>query len=113
MSKLLDEGKDFSNYPEGLQHFFTYLAKSNIRELIAFKDYYPLSKIGTFTEHVRIIDPVNEKNNAAKLYTQQQAEAIVDVAIDAGDAIDAALAATTKQDTIYYWQKVFGPSFNI
>lgn len=113
MSKLLDEGKDFSDYPEALQQFFTYLAKSNLRELIAFSDYYPLSKIGSFAGPVKIIDPVNEENNAAKLYTAQQADAIVEAAMDAGDAIDAALAAPTKKETVYYWQKVFGPSFQI
>ena len=37
--------------------------------------------------------------------------AIVDAALDAGDAIDAALTAPTKELTVYYWQKVFGPSF--
>lgn len=113
MAKLLDKGKDFSDYPEALQHFFTYVATSNLNELIYFTDYYANSKIPAHTERIKIIDPVNEKNNAAKLYTIQQAESIVDAAIDAGDAIDAALMATTKQDTVYYWQKVFGPSFQI
>lgn len=113
MAKLLDEGKDFSDYPEALQNFFTYLAKSNVRELISFTDYYPRSAVGIFTQPVRIIDPVNAKNNAAKLYTTAQADAIVEAAIDAGDAIDSALAATTKSDTIYYWKKVFGPTFQI
>ena len=32
-------------------------------------------------------------------------------ALDAGDAIDSALAAPTKQLTVHYWRKVFGPSF--
>lgn len=113
MAKLLDDGVDFSDYPEALQHFFTYLAKSNVRELIAFNDYHSLSKLGTFTEPVKIIDPVNLKNNAAKLYSSSDANAIVSAALDAGDAIDAALAAPTKEKTVYYWQKVFGPSFQI
>lgn len=113
MAQLLDKGVDFSNYPEVLQEFFTYLVKSNIREQIAFSDYYPLSTVGKFTDEVKIIDPVNAINNAAKLYTKQQADAIVEAALDAGDAIDAANAATTKEKTMYYWQKVFGPSFQI
>lgn len=113
MSKLLDDGKDFSDYPEGLQHFFTYLAKSNIRELISFTDYYPRSSVSSFTEPVKIVDPVNAKNNASKLYTVAQADAIVSAAIDAGDAIDGALSAPTKKETVYYWQKVFGTSFQI
>jgi hypothetical protein len=47
------------------------------------------------------------------LYTVQQADAIVGAALDAGDAIDAALAAPTKAETVYYWQKVFGSAFQI
>lgn len=113
MSKLLDEGRDFSDYPEALQHFFSYIATSEMRKLISFTDYYPLSSLGTFSEPVKIIDPVNAKNNTAKLYTTKQADAIVDAAIDAGDAIDAALGAPTKYETIYYWKKVFGPTFQI
>lgn len=113
MAKLLDKGVDFSDYPEALQSFFTYLATTDLKELIAFGDYYSISSVPSYSDPVRVIDPVNKKNNAAKLYTRQQADAIVDAAIDAGDAIDAALAATTKEKTIYYWQKVFGPAFSI
>jgi tRNA nucleotidyltransferase (CCA-adding enzyme) len=113
MAKLSDEGQDFSDYPEALQHFFTYIAKSDIREQITFSDYYPKSEIGSFSDPVQIIDPVNSKNNASKLYTNSQADSIVHSALDAGDAIDAALAAPTKEKTVYYWQKVFGPTFQI
>ena len=60
---------------------------------------------------VQIIDPVNAANNVARLYTVANADAIVEAALEAGDAIDAALAAPTKQLTVAYWQKVFGSSF--
>lgn len=111
LSKLCDQGLDLSDYPEALQHFFTYVATSNMRERIVFSDYYKPSAVGTFTEPVQIIDPVNAENNVSRLYTSAQADAIVEAALDAGDAIDAALAAPTKELTVYYWQKVFGPSF--
>jgi Second Messenger Oligonucleotide or Dinucleotide Synthetase domain len=113
LAHLADAGLDFSDYPEALQHFFTYVARSNIRQLIAFEDYYALSSLRKFDEPVRLIDPVNAKNNVSKLYTQAQATTIVDAALDAGDAIDAALAAPTKQETVRYWQKVFGPAFQV
>ena len=113
LSHLADQGLDFSDYPEALQHFFTYVARSNIRELIAFSDYYKPSTVGSFSEPVRIIDPVNAANNVSRLYTAAEADAIVDAALDAGDAIDAALGAPTKQETVYYWQKVFGSAFQI
>lgn len=97
LAKLCDEGRDFSNYPEALQHFFTYVAQSGLREQIAFQDYYPTAIIAAFSEPMQIIDPVNEKNNVAKLYGHAQVDAIVEAALDAGDAIDAALAAPTKR----------------
>lgn len=112
LAKLADKGTDFSNYPETLQSFFTYIAESDIRELIYFTDYYSASGLKEYSEPVKIIDPVNADNNAAKLYTEAQADNIVEAALDAGDAIDAALFATTKEKTVYYWQKIFGSSFN-
>jgi len=113
LAHLADSGLDFADYPEALQHFFTYIARSNMRERIVFGDYYKPAVVGAFTEPLQIIDPVNAKNNVGRLYTGAQADAIVQAALDAGDAIDAALAARTKQETVYYWQKVFGSSFQV
>ncbi len=111
LAKLCDDGTDFSDYPEALQSFFTYVAKSNMRERIVFEDYYKASAVGKLTDVVQIIDPINAINNVARLYNAENADAIVEAALDAGEAIDAALAAPTKQLTLQYWQKVFGPSF--
>lgn len=113
LSHLADRGVNFSDYPEALQEFFTYIATSNLREQIVFEDYYKASDVESFSDPVQIIDPVNAKNNASRLYTDAQADAIVDAALDAGDAIDAALAAPTKQETVRYWQRVFGSSFQV
>jgi len=112
MAKLVDEGLDCSDYVEGMQRFFTYIIQSDIRELIYFTDYYTAQSIPYYTEPVQIIDPVNADNNAAKLYTEAEADLIVTLANKAGDAIDAAAFATTKMKAIYYWQKVLGPLFN-
>jgi hypothetical protein len=111
LAKLCDDGVDFSDYPEALQSFFTYVAKSNLRERIVFEDQYKASSVGKLDDIVQIIDPINASNNVARLYTVENADAIVDAALDAGDAIDAALTAPTKELTLHYWQKVFGPSF--
>lgn len=113
LAKLCDEGLDFSDYPDALQGFFSYVAKSRLREKIIFSDCYPASRVGAFSEPVQIIDPVNEQNNVSRLYTPHNADHIVEAALDAGDAIDAALYAPTKQDTVRYWQKVFGPTFQV
>ncbi len=113
LARLCDQGVDFSDYPEALQHFFTYVARTNMQERIVFADYYTPSKVENFTDQIQIIDPVNSKNNVSALYTVAQADMIVEAALDAGDAIDAALAAPTKQETVRYWKKVFGPSFQV
>ena len=111
LAHLADEGATFSDYPNAMQRFFTYVAQSDIRELIVFTDYYPAASVGIITDVVKIVDPVNAKNNVCKLYTAAEADAIVEAALDAGDAIDAALRAPTKQETVRYWQKVFGSAF--
>lgn len=113
LAHLCDQGLDFSDYPEALQHFFTYVARSSMRERIVFSDYYKPSTVGSLPDPVQIIDPVNSVNNVSRLYTAVQADMIVEAALDAGDAIDSALAAPTKQETVRYWQKVFGPSFQV
>lgn len=113
LAHLCDKGLDLSDYPEALQHFFTYIATSDLRKRIVFEDYYKAATANSFKEPIQIIDPVNPKNNVTRLYTEAQATAIVDAALDAGDAIDAALAAPTKGETVYYWQKVFGSMFQI
>jgi predicted nucleotidyltransferase len=113
LAKLCDQGLDFSYYPEALQHFFTYIGKTNLKQQIAFSDYYPATALPAFNDPAQIIDPVNEKNNVSRLYSAWDVSAIADAALDAGDAIDAALAAPTKQLSLAYWQKVFGPSFQV
>jgi len=113
MAHLCDQGVSFSDYPEAMQHFFTYIARSRMRQKIVFADHYDPAVVATFSEPIQIIDPVNAKNNVARLYTAAAADAIVEAALDAGDAIDAALAAPTKYETVRYWQKVFGPSFQM
>ncbi len=112
LAHLSDKGFDFSDYPEAMQHFFTYIVRSGLREQIVFDDYYYPSAVGAFPNPVRIIDPVNPKNNVARLYTREQVNIIVDAANDAGDAIDSALHAPTKGETVRYWQKIFGPTFS-
>ncbi|MEL6323681.1 MAG: CBASS oligonucleotide cyclase [Pseudomonadota bacterium] len=111
LAKLCDDGLDFSDYPEALQHFFTYIARSDLRERILFTDHYAVSAAPACSDEMQIIDPVNADNNVARHYTAANADAIVEAALDAGDAIDAALAAPNKQLTVAYWQKVFGSSF--
>lgn len=112
VAHLADRGVALNDYPEALQSFFTFLATDELRPMISFTDYYPAGTCNPTSDPVRIWDPVNCENNIAKLYNSTNQTLIVNAANDAGDAIDAALRAISKGETIRYWQKVFGPSFD-
>ena len=110
---LADRGTTLNDYPEALQSIFTYLASDEFRTAIVFDDYYDLSSCAATSDPVRIWDPVNCQNNVANQYTVANRDMIVEAALEAGDAIDAALRAITKGESIRYWRKVFGSTFNV
>jgi hypothetical protein len=112
LAHLSDQGLEFSDYVEALQHFFTYVIRSALEDPITFCDYYPAGSAALSGEPIEIIDPVNPENNVPRLYTDLDRLTIVERAEEAGDAIDAAITAPTKGQTIQYWRKVFGPSFS-
>jgi len=111
LAHLCDQGMDFSDYPEALNQFFNYMIKSRLQEKIIFEDYYSSSEVPSYFDPVQIIDPVNSENNVAMLYTVENRNLIIDAAMEAGDAIDSAFYATTKSETVRYWQKVLGAGF--
>ena len=110
---LADRGTALNDYPEAMQSIFTFLASDEFRTSIVFGDYYNPSSCPATSDPVRIWDPVNCRNNVANLYTTSNRDLIVEAALDAGDAIDSALRAITKGETIRYWRKVFGPTFDV
>jgi len=112
VAHLADTGTALNDYPEALAGFFNFLASDGFRTTIAFSDYYKPSDCKTTSDPIRIWDPVNCQNNVAKLYNKKNRDLVIQAALDAGDAIDAALRATTKAETVRYWQKVFGPAFS-
>lgn len=111
LASLADGGKPLDDYPEAMASFYTYLASDEFRTTIAFNDYYEPNKCKVTTDPIRIWDPVNCDNNIAKLYSLQNKARICELALEAGDALDSALHAVSKGDTVRYWQKIFGPTF--
>lgn len=112
LAKLVDDGVKLDDYPEALSQFFAYIAEKGFREQIHFTDYADEVGVpGACSDPIRVFDPVNPGNNVARKYDESARQVIVSECIDAGDAIDAALYAPTKGETVAYWQKVFGPSF--
>lgn len=109
---LADAGCQLDDYPEALAAFFNFLVTDDFRTTIAFFDYYAQNSCKPDGKPIRVWDPVNCENNVATLYTDENKRAIVDAAMDAGDAIDSALHSTSKSETLRYWRKVFGTTFD-
>ena len=112
LAHLADGGMPLGDYPTALSRFFNYLACDGLKSAITFSDYYKATDCKTTTDPIRVWDPVNCENNVAKLYKENNRELLIEAALEAGDAVESALRATTKGDTVRYWQKVFGPTFS-
>jgi hypothetical protein len=109
---LADTGSVFSDYTEAMSSFFLHIAKTGLRERIAFTDYYPASSLPDATgTPIEIFDPVNADNNVAATYSTTERDRIVAAATEALEAIADASYATTKARAVEDWQVVFGPSF--
>ena len=111
-AKLADQGTVLSDYPRALESFFSYVVKSQLRERVAFTDYYPANRLPAPTgSAIEIFDPVNSENNVASDYSDSHRNAIIARAQDCFEAIVEARYATTKSRAVDLWQEVLGPSF--
>lgn len=111
LAHLSDKGMTFTDYPEALAEFFNYILKDDFRSRIIFADYYDPTEVRTVHDRVQIFDPVNPENNVGFRYGDVEVAKIIDAAMEAADAIDYALHATSKSETTRQWQRVFGTSF--
>jgi hypothetical protein len=112
VAHLVDNGLPLDNYPEALAQIFTYIVKDAFRTPIVFGDHYDPILCTTGTHPIHIWDPVNHENNTARAYTEAKKEAVIEAALEAGDAIDSAIRAPTKSEALRYWRKVFGSTFD-
>lgn len=113
MAKLADSGVDFSDYHKGIEHFFTYVQRTGLKERISFTDNYPSSKLpGRSGVPVEIFDPVNPENNVAGDITNQELKLLVDQSSETLDALSYASTCQTKAAAVECWQDVMGSSFN-
>jgi|SRR3989339_18389 len=112
VAHMVSQGLKLDNYPEALAKIFAYIATDGLKTPIVFSDNYHHGLCGDCPDIIHFWDPVNHENNVAKKYTEAQRGAIVEAALDAGDAIDSALRAHTKSEALRYWRKVFGATFS-
>lgn len=113
VAHLADSGRlSLSNYPEALREFFDYIQMSNLDEVISFNDFGHGS-VTKQNKPINIFDPVNAQNNIADQYTKANKDLILDAAMEAADAIEYASCATTKDEALRQWRKVFGTAFRV
>lgn len=108
---------DTQNLPDSridaFAKFLFYILRTKMNEQIIFTDYYePLEVQDDLQSPVKIYDPVNPKNNAAKNLTDQEREKIIEEAQTAFDVLSMASSAYTKEKAVENWQKILGSSFN-
>jgi tRNA nucleotidyltransferase (CCA-adding enzyme) len=109
---LADGGLTMEPYPEALEEFFAYIVKTELKDRIAFTDFYSVDELPEITSaKIEIFDPVNADNNVATLYTTAQRKAIVEAAADALDALNEAAYAEGKGRAVDLWQQILGPTF--
>lgn len=105
MAYLLDtDGKEMP-VEERFRRFLLYIVQSGLKDKIVF-DETP-KPIGSFTEPVVIVDPVNGQNNVAARMTEDKRQNIVALA---KESWEAAHYASVENDP-EVWKEVFGPKF--
>lgn len=107
MAYILDnEGTD-GTIEQRFRRFLLYIARSELKEVISFPEN--MLPLGSFTDPVVIIDPVNSQNNVASRITEAERQEIVAAAREAWET--ASFASAEGDNEI--WKELFGPRFKV
>ena len=113
LAHLVEKGVTLNSYADAMNSWFNFVVSDELIEIIAFQDYFPRSSVDVPGSRVKVIDPVNPKNNVAKQYDHTSVEVLINECMSAADSIEFALRAISKEETIDAWKRVFGPSFGV
>lgn len=104
---VLAAGGTAGSLEERFRRFLLYIAQSELKQVISFpENSLPL---GTFTDPVVILDPVNSQNNVAARITEEERQEIV-----AAADRDWELANLASVDDDHdVWKQVFGNRFKV
>lgn len=111
LSHLQDTRGVPSSLEEGLLRFFLYVADSELKTPISFKECgtpqsYP-------KDRVVILDPCNMDNNVGRKITDQDCKEIVAKCLTAWETLTYARNHDSKTQTLELWKEIFGRSFVI
>lgn len=104
---VLDKEGSGGTLEERFRRFLLYIAQSQLKHTISFpENKLPL---GTFTDPVVIIDPVNGDNNVASRITEAERTEIVGAAQQSWETAHFA----SVEDDLDMWKQLFGPRFKV
>ena len=107
MAYLLDrDGKD-GTLEQRFCNFLLYIAQTELKDQISFSEN--TLPLGTFTDAVVIIDPVNSRNNVAARIEESERATIVATAHESWETAQFASA----ENDLSVWKEIFGPRFQI
>ena len=96
---------------ESLEQRFTqllcYIAQSGLQETISFAEN--TKPLGSFAEPVKILDPVNSKNNVAARISEEERLGIVSKAKADWETAHYA----SEEGDVEIWKELFGPRFKV
>lgn len=107
MAYLLDRDGKIGTLEQRFCNFLLYIAQKELKEYISFaENTLPL---GTFTDPVVIIDPVNSDNNVAARIEESERITIVAAAHESWEVAHFASA----ENDMSVWKELFGPLFQV
>jgi hypothetical protein len=111
LSHLQDTRGIPSSLEDGLLRFFLYVADSQLKTPICFKECDTPKSFPK--DRVVILDPCNVDNNVARKITDQDCKAIVEKCLTAWETLSYARNYDGKTQTLELWKEIFGRSFVI
>lgn len=108
MAHLLEKNGSGGSIEKRFRDFLLYIAQSGLKDRIDFVENRSNSTV-QFTDPVVIVDPVNNRNNAASRITENERIEIMQAATQSWE--DAVFAS--EDDDVELWKEVFGPRFKV
>ncbi len=109
LAHLLDTKGVPRNLEEGIARFFLFLAQSELKQKISFKENGSVTSFPSGP--VVILDPVNSQNNVTRRITDAERVEVVKKAVEAWETVLTASHNGYKGETVEFWRNIFGRGF--
>ena len=104
---LLDRDGTKGTLEQRFTQLLCYIAQSSLKEKISFPENS--KPLGTFTDPVQILDPVNSNNNVTARITEEERTQIVSQTTESWETAHYA----SEQEDVEIWKELFGPRFKV